>query len=114
VWVNAREIARIAAYLGLSDDAFGRRYLRRVKRRISLVEKANKECIFWRDGCQIYEERPTQCRTFPFWKEHLANLGTWEEGTAECPGSGSGRHYSREEIDELKRGRGSACADGSS
>ncbi len=111
VWVDGKEVGRIASHLGLSETEFGKKYLRRVKRRLSLTEKPNKECIFWNDGCQIYPVRPTQCRTFPFWRENLTSIEAWEEGTEECPGSGSGRHYSREEIDALKRGRGATSAE---
>jgi Fe-S-cluster containining protein len=36
-------------------------------------------CAFL-DGarCTVYEARPTQCRTFPFWKENLRRRGSWE------------------------------------
>ncbi|MEM7260477.1 MAG: YkgJ family cysteine cluster protein [Planctomycetota bacterium] len=107
VWVDAEAVREIAAYLGLSDEEFGKRYVRRVKRRHSLIEKPNLECIFWDNGCTIYPVRPVQCRTFPFWRENLQNPDAWDEVTEECPGSGTGRRFTREEIDELKRGRGS-------
>ncbi|MCA8959116.1 MAG: YkgJ family cysteine cluster protein [Planctomycetes bacterium] len=110
VWVDRSEIEAIAAHLGLSVDEFGRRYLRRVHRRYSLLEKPNLECVFWDDGCRIYSVRPTQCRTFPFWPDHLKSFAAWDDLSEECPGIGGPRHYTRTEIDELRRGRGQTRA----
>lgn len=110
VWVDEREIARLAGRLGLSVDEFGRRHLRRVGSRTSLVEKAGHECVFWsaREGCTVYEDRPRQCRTFPFWPENVAAPEDWRAVVEECPGAGQGRLYGGEEIVTLGVGRGSA------
>ncbi len=43
-------------------------------------------CQFLKDGrCGIYEARPVQCRTFPYWPENL-NAKKWSELKKECPG----------------------------
>ena len=82
------------------------RYVRRVGRRQSLVEKPNLDCVFWDNGCTIYPVRPTQCRTYPFWPENVESKEEWEAEDERCPGIGKGRRYSREEIDTLGRGVG--------
>ena len=44
------------------------------------------ECIFYdRDinGCKIYEARPSQCITFPFWDYYKTRV---DELKQECPG----------------------------
>ena len=120
VWLNDREIAEMADYLDLELEEFSRRYLRRVNGHISLIEKPNHDCIFWEDGCSVYPVRPTQCRTFPFWPEHLESRDAWNEASRDCPGMvgsskggrGGGprarnrRRYSLAEIEELQRGHG--------
>ena len=110
VWVTEPEIERIAAHLELDVAAFMRRYARRVDRRWSLTEKNDDACVFWEDGCTVYEARPTQCRTFPFWKENIRNPQKWADVVVECPGSGEGRLYSIGEIRRLATGQGEAEA----
>ncbi len=110
VWMNDAEITEVAEFLGIEDHQFGGRFLRRVGKRFSLIEKPNHECIFWDEGCTIYSARPTQCRTFPFWKENIADPDAWEEVVEECPGSGTGRVYSLEEIERIRDGGGEATA----
>ncbi len=117
--------------MGLSIDEFGRGYLRRVGRRYSLIDKPNpalpgsRPCIFWDEegkGCSVYELRPKQCRTYPFWKEILASEDAWRKEADACggiePGGDRGRLYDRAEIEELKTylreteaGSGSPCCD---
>ena len=74
VWVNREEIANLASFLELTPEAFGRRYLRRVERRLSLIDNDDGDCIFWENGCTVYSARPTQCRTFPFWSMEMTGL----------------------------------------
>lgn len=57
---------------------------------LSLKETSNNDCFFWKDGCTVYNARPGQCRTYPFWKEFLADEETWRAATADCPGVGQG------------------------
>ncbi|MBI3666280.1 MAG: YkgJ family cysteine cluster protein [Acidobacteria bacterium] len=42
------------------------------------------------DGCRIHEVKPLQCRTFPFWPEHLTSRGSWHALRRFCPGIGVG------------------------
>lgn len=110
VWVDGPQMQAIADHLGLDLETFTQRYVRRVGRRHSLIEKRNLDCVFWETGrgCTIYPVRPTQCRTFPFWPEHLRNPRTWSEVQAECPGVGRGTHYPAHVIDAIARGDGNA------
>ena len=101
VWVGLEEIERLAAHLGLEVDEFGRRFVRRVGRHHSLIERPNGDCVFWdrASGCTVYQARPVQCRTWPFWEENLEDPEEWARVQTGCPGSGSGRWYSVEEIE---------------
>jgi Fe-S-cluster containining protein len=110
VWVERSEIEAVAQFLDLELDAFGRRYLRRVGRKVSLVEKPNDDCVFFDEGCTIYPVRPRQCRTYPFWNRCLASRRAWAETARACEGIGEGRLYSRDEIERLRAGRGETQA----
>ena len=105
VWVDEEEIARLAEATGCDVDAFASRYVRRVGDRLSLIEYANGDCVFWsRDaGCSVYGARPTQCRTWPFWPRNLETPAAWRDVQRGCPGAGSpdGRWHSMVEIQEI-------------
>ena len=102
VWVDADEVAALAAHRGETPDEFSLKFVRKVGRRYSLIERPGGDCIFWErgTGCTVYEARPVQCRTWPFWAENVESPEDWEHITQICPGSGKGRHYSADEIIE--------------
>jgi uncharacterized protein len=86
VWVTPEEIASLADRVGLSIAAFREQYTRKIGSRISLIEKPDSyDCIFLRGKkCAVYENRPKQCRTFPWWPSNLASKKDWDE--VECEG----------------------------
>lgn len=87
VWVSYTEMLALAEFLALDFDDFTRRFVRQVGQRHSLIEKPNFDCVFLKDGgCSVYPARPTQCRTYPFWHEIMANQNTWQQHSTECPG----------------------------
>jgi uncharacterized protein len=87
VWVSHDEMQDLAAHLGLAFEKFTRKYIRLVDGRYSLTERANQDCIFLLDGrCLVYDKRPTQCRTYPFWPETLTSPQRWQREAAQCPG----------------------------
>jgi len=112
VWVDRREIERLAEHLGVNRDEFGGKYLRQVGRRYSLTEiplpgsPGKKACVFWDGKCTVYDARPGQCRTFPFWKENLATPGDWKRVAKTSPGVDSGRLYQLGDINRLAAGQG--------
>lgn len=91
VWVTEEEIRAIAAVLDVPLDLFKRKYIRNRDNRYALVEKKSKngeyDCIFLNDKkCQVYEARPNQCRTFPWWKENLTTEESWKLAAKDCEG----------------------------
>lgn len=109
VLVSEAEVERLAAHLGVPVAEVGRRYLRRLADgELALLEKANLDCIFWEDdrGCSVYEARPDQCRTYPFWPEVVASEATWEAERPACEGIGRGKLYPRAAIERLARNEG--------
>jgi Fe-S-cluster containining protein len=93
VWVNKAEVIALAEKLGMDVPAFESQFVRTVGTRKSLIEHANGDCVFF-DGqtrkCTVYEARPRQCRTWPFWDSNLRSPETWERTCEICPGSGKG------------------------
>lgn len=101
VWVNAAEIEALAARLEMPLADFEAKYVRKVGVRKSLVEYENGDCVFF-DGktrkCTVYEQRPRQCKTWPFWDSNLRSPETWAETCEACPGSGKGPLFTVEQI----------------
>lgn len=100
VWINKQEIASIASFLGITQDAFAQKYLRSVNGRLSLLEYNKGDCIMYDNGCKIYLVRPCQCRSFPFWKSNLENRAEWEKLKKTCPGIDKGKLHTLEKIQE--------------
>ncbi|MCB1067285.1 MAG: YkgJ family cysteine cluster protein [Simkania sp.] len=89
VWLEKKDIERLAKRLNLPQDAFLKRYTRQVGSRISLIEDPlSYDCVFLKDKkiCTLYEDRPKQCKTFPFWKDVLESPEAWEETKERCEG----------------------------
>jgi hypothetical protein len=107
VWLTAKEQAEIAARLNLSLKAFHAAYTRKyASGRISLREQSNGDCILLgANGCSVYENRPGQCRSYPFWPEIIESRRCWHREKKNCPGIGQGRPYAPDEIQALLDGR---------
>jgi Fe-S-cluster containining protein len=89
VWLSPGDLAALAEVLGESEEVVVRRYCRVLDGKLALREVKRIElgaaaiqhdCIFLEGGklCRIYEGRPTQCRTFPFWPEVMESRESWE------------------------------------
>src|SRR5262249_19287198 len=100
VWVTEEEIAAIAEFLHVPADEFRHMHTRLVQGERSLREKANGDCVFYDKaaGCTIYEVRPSQCRTWPFWESNLRTPKAWQHPCKICPGWGQGELIPVEEI----------------
>ena len=89
IHVSASEIESIADFLGLDPQEFTKIYLYKHGYRYSIKERKigeSYECAFYNresNGCAIYETRPQQCRTFPFWDYFKTRV---DELKLECPG----------------------------
>ena len=101
VFFSLEDRKRAARVLGISERQFREKYCCLVDDHWALKEPENKspDCLFLKDKrCSIYEGRPTQCRTWPFWPE-VMNAKTWKKSVAQfCPGVGKGPIHSGESI----------------
>jgi Fe-S-cluster containining protein len=87
VWVSAAEIRALAARFGIEPNEFGRRYLRRFEGRYALLDGHGGDCVFLRGKtCSVYEDRPAQCRAFPWWPANLKSPAAWTRAAASCEG----------------------------
>lgn len=105
VFIFPQDLERLVEKSGFSLTELEKTYLSTVDGYTVFRDAGNGACIFYdriEKGCKIYDARPTQCRTFPFWKTLLYKEAKWVKETETCPGVGSGKLYSFEEIEELK------------
>ena len=96
VWVDESEIEPMARSLGMSQDNFTARYLKRAldpRRGVeawSLRERADAggacALLVGRNTCLVYEARPRHCREFPYWEHVLAGGEGFEAARETCPG----------------------------
>lgn len=106
VWVNQAEIDAMAAKLGMETDEFERRFVRKVGIRRSLTEYPDGDCILLDPQtrkCSVYEARPRQCRTWPFWDSNLRTEADWQRTCEVCPGAGKGKLHSIEVIETQRK-----------
>ena len=107
VWVTDGEIARIAQEVGLPKIIFENQFVRRVHGHKSLTEFPNGDCVLFNPetrGCRVYESRPVQCRTWPFWPQNIDLPNSWKKTAKFCKGCNNpkGRLYSVDEILEQR------------
>lgn len=111
IWVTSPEIKLIADFLKIKPEHVRQKYLRRVGLRTTVIEQSNtKDCMFLQringqKRCTIYSVRPSQCRTWPFWSDNLANTDEWNRAAQRCSGINHGRFYSFEEIEKIKKNK---------
>jgi Fe-S-cluster containining protein len=106
VWVNKAEVEAIAKLVEMDVDYFEDNYTRKIGIRRSLKEFSNGDCVFFDNEsrkCEVYGARPRQCRTWPFWDSNLKSEQAWEQTCEFCPGSGTGKLFQLEEIEQRRK-----------
>ena len=105
VWVEPDEIEAMAVFMKLSVDDFESKFVRTVGTEKSLREYPDGDCILLdpkQRTCLVYDARPTQCRTWPFWDSTTQSKRAWKETCDVCPGAGTGTLYTLDQI-EIQR-----------
>jgi len=89
IWVNKTEINNLANFLDVDLEQLAQKYIEKRGYNYSIRElklsEDNYACIFFnleKKACSIYEVRPSQCRSFPFWDYFKKNI---DEVKKECP-----------------------------
>jgi Fe-S-cluster containining protein len=100
VYLTKQDLASLAAAVGLSVAETRRRYTFRDENGWTELDFSEGRCVMLdakTNLCTVYESRPTQCRTFPFWPE-MIRRGAWTaEAKRICEGVGNGRVVPKEE-----------------
>lgn len=105
VYLTLKDRQALAKLFSLSTREFSKKYCDKDSLGNWKVSDFTSACRFL-DGkrCKVYEARPTQCRTWPFWPEVMSAKGWAKEVASYCPGVGKGRVWSKEEIEvQLKK-----------
>ena len=88
IWVNRKEMENICRFLNIQPwDALVTHFYK-VQGSWSIKEIAREDewwCLFLDEEgcCTIYDVRPAQCRSFPFWRVYRDQP---EKVAGECPG----------------------------
>ncbi len=89
IYVTKNEALAISEVLFIDIKQLVSKYLFKKGFKYSIKENkvdGSYECIFYNkelNGCKIYDVRPTQCKTFPFWDYYKTRIGELKD---ECPG----------------------------
>jgi len=105
VFFTAEEMKKAAAMLGTTVKSFKHKYV--TDKLVDVFELyTESSCPFYieEEGCSIYEARPLQCKTYPFWKNNFTSQEALEKLHDECPGTGEGEFFSVDDIvDRLEK-----------
>ena len=88
IYVDEVEIKKLVDFLGVDIQYFYKKYLIKNGYKFSLIEIQKEDhfnCVFFNEEtkkCQVYDVRPNQCKTFPFWDYFKTNI---KELQKECP-----------------------------
>jgi len=88
VYLSQNDLERLAQLFRLPVGSFARKYTRVSKGRRVLIDGPDSHgCVFLADKiCSVYEARPTQCRTYPFWLTNIRDPEAWQEAARTCEG----------------------------
>jgi len=111
VFLSEKDLNKLTDSLDMDKDRFVRKYCRwvtgtRGTESLSLREKPNMDCVFWDAGCSVYNARPLQCSSFPFWPSILSSPESWKIAATGCPGMNTGALHTQGEIDNYVELRG--------
>lgn len=109
--LDAADILRLAAFLGLPREAFLARCAETRDGRIRVRTAADGYCLFYDHellGCTVHPARPDICRAWPFFRGNLADETSWRLAQDACPGivPGAGHQaFARAGREYLRRNR---------
>jgi Fe-S-cluster containining protein len=85
VSLNDDDRARMAAYLGLSEEETARRYWR-VTGNCVQMKIVDGHCIFYDQGCTVHAARPWRCAQWPLHPSILLDQANLSAIRDSCPG----------------------------
>lgn len=105
VYLSLEDLARLCEFSKTNYVDFIKKYCRWVmytdgNEVLALQEDKQYRCILWKDGCSMYDARPVQCSTYPWWDWLCGSKEMWQECGKTCPGIGSQKMWTKEQIEE--------------
>jgi uncharacterized protein len=88
VYLSEQDVERLCRALNISRSEFVEAYTQLSDSELALADKpSSSECAFL-DGkaCSVYEARPVQCRTYPFWITNILGPEDWADAALVCEG----------------------------
>lgn len=101
VYLTGDDAQRLAGTLGLEVAAFREAFTFRDENGWTELDFRDGRCVLLdaeTNLCTVYESRPTQCSTFPFWPE-MIRRGRWTaEAKRICEGVGEGEIVAPDQV----------------
>lgn len=85
-YVTEKDILTISRFLKIAPDRFSAHYCRMSAGKPLLAQGKDGYCVFWDKRCTIHPVKPRMCRSWPFIKSVLVDIGNWKVMSAMCPG----------------------------
>jgi len=88
VWVKAEDVQVMADTKQMTSAAFVERFLYSKDSKLSVREEANGACSLLdsTNCCSVYDCRPEQCSSFPYWPQLSTQGPALDMASAYCPG----------------------------
>ena len=104
VYLAEADVKALSEHLGMDRAAFLARYCQEEEGWITLrIDEPACPFLGEGNGCEVYEARPKQCRSWPFWVDNL-DRATWEGPVTQCcPGVGNGPLVPADEVLRIAR-----------
>ncbi|MBU0987722.1 MAG: YkgJ family cysteine cluster protein [Proteobacteria bacterium] len=84
--VTDDEIHTLAKYINTDPKRFVADFCQMSGKKLVLAQGSNGYCIFWNGLCTIHPVKPQMCKTWPFIKNILMDIGNWYAMAVQCPG----------------------------
>ncbi|MBN2719177.1 MAG: YkgJ family cysteine cluster protein [Deltaproteobacteria bacterium] len=101
VYLSYEDKLAISSHLKIPMDVFFFRYCTYQDGAVVLQRNNGGCCFHEYNRCQIYQARPKQCATWPFWTENLHPEEWYGPVKDCCPGIGQGKTYGPDEIEKI-------------
>lgn len=88
VYLSQLDLERLAGFFKQPVGAFVRTSTQMVNGRRALINRRHStDCVFLAGRtCTVYDARPVQCRTYPWWSGNLLDPEAWQEAAQVCEG----------------------------
>lgn len=103
VYLSKKDIKLLSVHKNIKPSKFINLFCDKTDGFIHLKEiNKNGECQFLnKKKCTVYDARPTQCRTWPFWSENM-KAKIWDKEISKfCPGVGKGKLFTQDNINKI-------------